>query len=186
MGIAGSTVSYMKLQILGELFSQAKELAEVVIDNLLEDGVLKEIPIIGTLSSIFKAGNSIRDIYFVRKILLFLCSLEDTSLDERQELLSKHTNTSQLGEKLIFILDRLDDIEKPKLIANLFKRYMNNEVNYVSFQRLAFIIEKCFIEDLKFLKNNSDKEVITGLESLGLANGGLVSLASFDGGLLMK
>jgi len=36
-------------------------------------------------------------------------------------------------------------------------------------------------EDLKFLKNNRDKHVITGLEALELA-----SLASFDGEHLMK
>lgn len=160
----------------------SKELVEVGIDSMLKDGILKDIPIIGTLGSVFKAGISIKDRYFIRKVLWFLCSLEDTSLEERREFLVKHSNNSLLGEKLIFILDRLDDLEKPKLIANLFKKYMYNEIDYVTFQRLSLIIEKCFIEDLKFLKNNSNKNVITGFEALGLANSGLVSLASFDGG----
>lgn len=160
----------------------SKEFMEVGIDSMLQDGILKDIPIIGTLGSVFKVGISIRDRYFIRKIIEFLCSLEDTSLDERREFLVKHSNEQRLGEKLIFILDRLDDIEKPKLIANLFKKYMYNEIDYVTFQRLSLIIEKCFIEDLKFLKNNSNENVITGFEALGLVNSGLVSLASFDGG----
>ncbi|PRR76610.1 hypothetical protein [Clostridium thermopalmarium] len=178
-----SQIENSMIATLGTDFADiSKELMEVGIDSLLEDGILKNIPIIGALSSIYKAGISIRDRYFVRKILKFLCSLEDTSLDERKKFLSKHSDISQLGEKLIFILDRLDDLEKPKLIANLFKKYMYNEIDYITFQRLALIIEKCFIEDLKFLKNNRDKNMITGLEALGLANSGLASLASFDGG----
>ncbi|SHI07789.1 hypothetical protein [Clostridium grantii] len=160
----------------------SKEFIEMGIDSILEDGIFKDIPIIGTLSSVFKVGISIRDIYFIKKILSFLSSLEDTSIDDRNEFLSKHSNNSQLGEKLIFILDRIDDLEKPKLIANLFKRYMDNEIDYLTFQRFSLIIEKCFIEDLKFLKNNINEDIITGFEALGLANSGLVSLASFDGG----
>lgn len=165
-----------------DLGDVSKELMEIGIDSILKDGILKDIPIIGTLSSVFKTSISIRDRYFIKKILRFLCSLEDTSLDERNEFLSKHSNNSQLGEKLIFILDRLDDLEKPELIANLFKRYMYNEIDYLTFQRFSLIIEKCFIEDLKFLKNNINKDIITGFEALGLANSGLVSLASFEGG----
>lgn len=153
---------------------------EIGIDSILEDGILKDIPIIKTISSLYKAGISIKDRYFIKKMLIFLNHVRDIELEDRVNFLSK-LNDSQLGEKLILILNRLDDLEKPELIANLFRKLTYHKIDYITFQRLALIIEKCFIEDLKFLKQNK-KDVITGIEALGLANSGLASLASFDGG----
>lgn len=67
-------------------------------------------------------------------------------------------------------------------IARLFKHYLNEEINSITYHRLCQIIDRCFIEDLKFLKAHEGNDIITGIEALTLSNNGLAVLASFDGG----
>lgn len=44
-----------------ETTSCITELAEVGLDSIMDDGVLKDIPFISTAVSIYKIGNSIKD-----------------------------------------------------------------------------------------------------------------------------
>jgi hypothetical protein len=159
------------------------EMMESGIDQFLDEGLLQNIPIVKTILSVYKAGVGFREQFFIKKILVFLNSLSDTSVEDRIKFLEKHhCEDSNLGESLIIILDRLDSMHKPKLIANLFKSYLAEEIDSVTYHRLCQIVDRCFIEDLKFLKLNEDKETVTGFGALGLANNGLAERASFDGG----
>lgn len=45
--------------------------AEVELDNFLEDGLWKNIPFVSTAVSLFKIGKSIRDIYSYKNLLNF-------------------------------------------------------------------------------------------------------------------
>ena len=44
-----------------------KEYLELAIDEFLKDGILKDIPVVNTLTSVFKTGKNIRDAYFYKK-----------------------------------------------------------------------------------------------------------------------
>ena len=58
---------------LADNFSDAGiELSETIIDSLLSDGVLKAIPLIGTLVSLFKAGKQIKDMLYLKKLKAFV------------------------------------------------------------------------------------------------------------------
>jgi len=47
------------------------------------------------------------------------------------------------------LLERADDLEKPKLIANAFKAYLYEEITYSQLQRINFAVDHLFIGDLK-------------------------------------
>lgn len=169
--------------LTSDLGGISSEILELGIDSLLKDGILKDIPIVNSIISVYNFGVSIRERFFIKKVIEFLYSLKDTTKEERVEFLNKHSKDKpQLGEKLIVILDRLDDIYKALLIGNVFSNYLHENINLVTFQRLSQIIDRCFVEDLKYLDNHSDQDIIKGYVGLSLSNCGITTLASFDGG----
>jgi hypothetical protein len=46
-------------------------LSEVFVDSLIDDGVARDIPIIGTVIGIGKASMGIKEILFLKKIIYF-------------------------------------------------------------------------------------------------------------------
>jgi hypothetical protein len=62
----------------------ASSLAEVGIDALLDDGLLRDIPVVGTLVSLARAGIALRDRFFAKKIARFLLQVGDVPEEERR------------------------------------------------------------------------------------------------------
>ena len=54
-----------------------KEYLELAIDEFLKDGILKDIPVVNTLTSVFKTGKNIRDAYFYKKLTYFLYHMNE-------------------------------------------------------------------------------------------------------------
>ena len=48
------------------------DLAEVGLDAIFEDGMLKDIPILSTAVSLYKIGSSIKERHNLKKLILFL------------------------------------------------------------------------------------------------------------------
>jgi hypothetical protein len=90
-------------------------IAEVILDSQLQDGVLKEIPIVGWF---FRAANSVitlQDRLFLRKISKFLSSLDDIQQEQRDNFIRKLDDDMQrqeVGEKVLLVLERQDDLTK--------------------------------------------------------------------------
>jgi hypothetical protein len=59
-----------------EAVGLAKDYTEIALDSMLNDGLLKDIPIIGSVMGIFKIGTTIRENHTIRKIATFLNCLK--------------------------------------------------------------------------------------------------------------
>jgi len=120
--------------------------AEVALDSVLTDGVLKELPIVGTVVRLAKAGQSIAEELFLRKLLRFLIELRSVPVEVRAKLLDRHPDGTQeqrdLGENLLLALERLDNVQKPTLLARFFIAYIREEIDYPTFSRLAQALER--------------------------------------------
>lgn len=159
------------------------ELVESVIDSAIEEGLLKNTPIVKSIYSLYQTGVSVKDRFFLQKLYKFLIKINEIPLYERVKFLEKNNdNIKGLGEHLIILIDRLDNIDKPIMIANLFRNFMLGFIDNPTFKRLARIIERCYYEDLLFLKENINKDAVSGLSAQELFNNGLVNIASIDGG----
>ena len=103
--------------------------AEVAFDSILTNGVLKELPVVGIVVKLANAGQSIAEELFLRKLLRFLVELKSVSAEERAKLLVKHPDGTQeqhdLGENLLLALERLDNVQKPALLARFFAAYIH-------------------------------------------------------------
>ena len=60
------------------------EYAEIGLDAIMEDGVLKDIPIVSTAIALYKIGNSIKERHNLKKLLIFLNEINNGIADEEK------------------------------------------------------------------------------------------------------
>lgn len=170
------------------------DVAEVILDQNLADGVLKDIPIVGVLANFAKTRQSVSEELFVRKLVRFLNELNNIPIHERKKLLEKYPDSSDeqrvLGENLLLALERLDDIEKPAILARFFSAYIKSEIDYLTFTRLSLSLGKFNLGLLPNLhwfysseKNGEDtpEEIIYELSLSGLIKIGLAGSGALGG-----
>ncbi len=177
MSIAAKLVETMKSRDLQDVAVGAFEAA---IDSELADGVLKEIPVFGWLISLGRAGVSVRDRLFARKVEEFITSFSDLSWTERSRIFDELGSTPELQERaalaIVDILERCDPIHKPRLIGNLFVAMMRRHVLPEDLLRLCSMITGVFPEDLQTLaKRHNPEDLEDGRRFALQANGFLVS-----------
>ena len=68
-----------------ELKSLAADYAEIAVDGIIKEGTLKDIPLIGTLISVIKFGNSINKNILTKKIYKFLFELKNIPEEKRRK-----------------------------------------------------------------------------------------------------
>ena len=158
----------------------AKDYGELAIDSVLNDGVLKDIPILGTLINLYKSGANVKEYLFSRKVENFIDNLESFS----QEEVEKFNNTiehdpklkARVSEHLTLLLDRLDDMEKSRFISMVFSAFLKQEIDFAQFRRLARAIERCMIDDLREVHNFERANDAHSEITYDLAANGLIEL----------
>ena len=137
--------------------------SEIVIDNIFDgdNELLKEIPLVKTINSVIQFKNSLDEKIFIKKITNFLHSLKDIPQERKLEMISTVDNSKtykqRVGEKLLEILNRIESDLKPTIIGNLFRAFINEEIDYETFLRLSFIVEKSFTQDFLIIKEHNEK-----------------------------
>lgn len=170
------------------------DLAEVALDQNLAEGVFKDVPIVGTLVKLARAGQAVSEELFLRKLTRFLADLNAVPVGEREKLLEQYPDTSEeqrvLGENLLLALERLDDVKKPAVLARFFAAYIRSEIDYLTFTRLARALEKFNIEllpNLRWFYTRDEpavappEEIIHELSLAGLVTVGLEGSGTIGG-----
>lgn len=133
------------------------EIGESVMDNFLDDEILKDIPLVGLLFKMKNVVTTIQDKLFAKKLLSFLKELENVPIEKRYEQINKIDSNSEyktkVGEKLLFIINNCEDSEKSKVIGKIFKAFLEEKINYDDFLRSSNCINKINYTDFEiFLK----------------------------------
>ncbi len=140
-----------------DLQSLGGNLSELVIDSVLEDGIMKDIPIISTIIGLSNIGIKISDRILLNKIISFLFELKDIPKSKREEMITKIDNSKKykikVGEKILLIIDKCNDYENSQYVAKLFSSYIAAKINYNDFLRGANIIQSVEINDFKDFLN---------------------------------
>jgi hypothetical protein len=158
-----------------DLAHVTQDLTEVALDSLLDNGILKDIPVIGTIVGIYKGVVSIREQMFIKKIAKFLNSLSEISAKEREDMFIKLEEEGhkrqEVGEGILLILDQVDNYEKARLLGVLLKTLSTSLTNYETFKRFSSIINTVYIDDIMSLPsfiNEQKSFTATSLQSQGL------------------
>ena len=175
-----------KKTIFEESKDSIMDLTELGIDSLLDDGLLKEVPIVGLLVGVKNTAQNIHDRSLLRQTLKFIQEFNSGKVTEEKLIKYKekinsdnHKAEEELGRVLI-ILNNNIELEKSKMIANLYRNYINEVINWDEFCEFSEIVRMLFISDLLCLrkiytgqmKDTSGTSLypIDRLASLGLVN----------------
>ncbi len=136
------------------------QLTKNVLSKELLDGTTREIidliPAVKVFKGILETYRNAQDYLLRKKLLLFLESLENLSEEGRSNLISNIKNDENfrqtIGDNLILVIDMLDDIQKPKILGNFFKAYLENEITYIVFRKLEKALRQISISSIHTLE----------------------------------
>ncbi|TOI97358.1 hypothetical protein [Vibrio parahaemolyticus] len=132
--------------IKSDAVSMIKEYIEFGVDLALEEGTLKDIPIVGGVVGVFSALGSVKDLIFSSKLVRFLNGLSEVPLEKRQAMINKlnadENFAGKTGTALIEILDRMESEIKPELAAKCFAAYAEGDISFIQLRRMLFALEK--------------------------------------------
>lgn len=130
------------------------DISELSIDSVLQDGLLKDIPIVGTIINLSKFGANIHDRLFLKKLLSFLNKLESIPSATRKAFIDNIESSKKyrmkVGEKLLYIIDACEDYEISELVGLLFKAFTEENITYDDFLKGASVLKKLSISDFKW------------------------------------
>lgn len=145
-------ISLIKTICQPNLSSLSGDIAESLFDQLLEEGFIRDLPIVGSLANLARTGSTIREHLFLKKILRFLYQLKDLSFEKRyqfdKQLEANPELQQRVGENLILWLHRLDDMQKPNLLGRIFKAYINDQIDYKTYEKLAIAVDRIKMQSL--------------------------------------
>ncbi len=157
----------------------AKDLGEVALDAVLEDGILRDIPIIGSVAKIGSITGCIRERLFAKKVVMFLTAVSNVEEKERLEWERKLENDPhfrvKVGEHLLLILDKTDHFDKATILGKLFAAVIEKRTNYYMFQRFATAINQISFYDLRELISHGGFGAPYSGHAPALAGAGLMS-----------
>jgi len=153
---------WRSLVLSGELRDLSLEISEVALDAVMEEGIIKNIPILGSIYKIAQAGVNFRNNLFAKKILKFLTALDAVSQEERQAQIDRleadPKERQKIGENLMLLLDKLSNMDKPQLLARAFQALLEAKITLAEFYSLANAVDAVNQEYLqKFVERCESK-----------------------------
>lgn len=132
-----------------ETLSLLTDFGEFALDSFLNDGIIKDLPIIGPTFSIIKLCKSIQDMLFIKKLRAFIENIEKN--EKWREKFSDYSECESISKKLLYIINSSDDEEKLKLIGISFNYFINGRISKDDYFFIVTIINQSFFPYLKKL-----------------------------------
>ena len=127
------------------------------IDELFDNDILKEIPIVKSVVSAFKIGHYVRERHFIKKLFTFLREyhLNKIPLKELNQFKDKFETdkiyNNKVVEHILVYIDRFIHIEKSKILANLFANHVGGVFDWDYFIQLSDCVENMQYRGLRHL-----------------------------------
>ena len=144
------------------LFNDSKEIIsdyiEIGIDSFINDGILKDFPIVNTIVSVLKVGKNIHDRNLLKQTLTFIDEFNKNNISKERfnNYKNQIENDSRKCEeelgRVLLLLNNFIDKEKSIMLSKLFKAYVKQLITWNEFCEYSEIINRLFIQDFSFLK----------------------------------
>jgi hypothetical protein len=148
--------------------------AEAVGELLLEKGLdkaapaLSQIPLLSFAIAAYKSKGAISDYLLAKKVQKFYTAWETLEENERREVYKKFQKQSRAFlEKLLFILEQQEDLEKCQLLGILTTAYMQGDLKRRDYMDFIETVTHLSIGDLDRLANLAKKSLILAEKVVG-------------------
>jgi hypothetical protein len=179
-----------KALVAREEFDDAQDFIGEIGDHMIEHilagaGLAEGVPVLGWFAKAARLGLAIRDRALIAKIVAFLSGVGPTEKVRNRFRLKIETDEGfqrEVRRLLPITLDRLDEIEKARLLGKLFTALAFDEITRDEFRRLSMALERVYLPDLNALRDfvggsgqgreGPDLPLVAfqGLESAGLVS----------------
>lgn len=163
------------------------EIAELGLDAVLRDGVLKDIPILGTIAVFCKTGVALQERNLIRQTAVFITSFNDGTISQeklieyRQALESNPKKAEKELGRVMLLLERILEEKQSHILGRFYNAYVRGALTWGKFVELSEVNLRMFLSDYKELESINRKPIeqredvsdrrlykIQRLESLGL------------------
>lgn len=135
---------------------------ELGIDSILEDGLLKDMPIVGTIVGLANFAVNIHDRCLLKQTLIFIQEFnKNAESEEVKKYIKKYEREidedpqkaeKELGRVMV-ILNRIIDDTKTRILSKLYLSYIKKNLEWSEFCDLSEVTEKIFTTDISVLKD---------------------------------
>lgn len=142
------------------------EIAEVGLDSIMNDGILKEIPFFSTAITVYKIGHSIKDRNNIKKMAVFFNEInkgivsEEKRIGYQEKIRQNEKFRNQEIEYLLVLIDRYVGYDKPKMLAKLFMVYLEDTITWCEMAMYSEVIDRFILSDFDTLMASSGEVVI--------------------------
>ena len=132
------------------------DFAEIGLDAILDDGLVKDIPMVSTAFALYKIGSTIKERHNLKKLLIFLKEInngivdEDKRLEYQENFKKNEKFRNQEIEYILVLIDRYTSYEKPQLLAKLYLAYLHGELDWMTFGKYSEIIDRFLPGDKEY------------------------------------
>lgn len=155
-------------------------IAEVGLDEILQNEFLKDIPVISSLVSIYKIGNNIHNAHLLKKYACFLDEFNRDSFENgswnKYKQYFEESNRKRDIEYLLILLERYIEEDKARRLAKIYEAYLDKEISWDDLRLFAETLDRFLPGDYEMLREKEtfqtlrgrDAEVLLRLTGLGL------------------
>lgn len=142
------------------------EYAELGLDALVEDGLFKDVPVISTITAVYRIGKSFRERHHLAKLISFLNAINKGIVDEekrnsyREKFTSNEKFRNQELEYIMVLIDRYISLDKPQMLAKLYLAYLDEKIIWEEFTMYAEVIDRFLLLDCRTLTSDSEKFIV--------------------------
>lgn len=159
--------------------------SEAILDSLMENEVIKEIPILGSSLKIIRGIQSLRDRAYLNKIKLFLEKIGEINDDQKKIIINdskkNEKSRTKFGDAIFTTIEQSDSTVKVEYIAVAFEAYINGEINESDLRLICHVINNTFSDELiDIIENEKPIGDLKYVVSSGLAETQYKEL-TFDG-----
>ena len=133
------------------------DVGEVFLDTVFEDGILKDIPIIGTIAGVAKATIAIHERQLAKNTYAFIKGLREKTIPQRklEEYRHKLEDSKKSDKELGYVLLLLDHeirAEKSEILGRMYAAVIDQSISWEQFQELSEALDRMFMEDFSVLE----------------------------------
>lgn len=152
MNDTGSIDTFNSL-LLKDFSSELEIIAESnLLDNIDWDTLLNEVE---GLKALWKFGKGIEQRIYIRNLAILLTKqkgINDKQKKIWQKRLESDKKCKRLVENLLILMYRLHDPYKTKIISNLFRAFLKEDLELSNLLRLMSVVENCYHDDLVYFE----------------------------------
>jgi len=131
-------------------------LGDITFAQAFDDGLLSQIPILGTALQVYGAAHTFQEHFAVAKLAAFLEKGQGVNQEEKEKFLAQlgdPKKADDLAIRLLVLVQKAEDLDKPKIYGNLFEACIKEYFDTETLTRLCKMVDRAFFEDFEYLKN---------------------------------